>query len=244
MGKSYTSDFLSGNSEEIWIRLSSYEDIYDSHECNVAVGIMTDIMHRVKSNIELLIHRLLSLGYLFDDTSEHAHKRIEEYKEIERMRYRNPPLNIGVLIEKLEKREGKIPLSLRLFYKIVGSVNLTGHFPDNRFGTCYLDALQVNPIELVLDMQTFFRETEDYDVPFVIPIAPDQYYKVGESGGSTYSIELPNASLDALLQFEPHATYFIDYLRLCFQWGGFLGLENYGQMSNDILELRKDLMLF
>ena len=36
---------------------------------------------------------------------------------------------------------------------------------------------------------------------------------------------LPNAAADAPLEGEWHHTTFVDYLRTCFQWGGFPGLE-------------------
>jgi hypothetical protein len=40
-----------------------------------------------------------------------------------------------------------------------------------------------------------------------------------------YGFSVPNAEVDAVLEHEEHALPFVDYLRLCFRWGGFPRLE-------------------
>jgi hypothetical protein len=34
---------------------------------------------------------------------------------------------------------------------------------------------------------------------------------------------VPNEGIDGLLLWEPHQTTFVNYLRICFRWGGFPG---------------------
>ncbi|HEY7983409.1 MAG TPA: hypothetical protein VID73_04535, partial [Ktedonobacterales bacterium] len=58
-----------------------------------------------------------------------------------------------------------------------------------------------------------------------IPLAPDEHFKYGVSGGGSYEITVPNAAADAPLEGEWHETTFVAYLRICFRWGGFPGLH-------------------
>ena len=44
-----------------------------------------------------------------------------------------------------------------------------------------------------------------------------------------YVIALPNAAADADLLGERHETSFVNYLRIAFRWGGFLGWERYAE---------------
>jgi hypothetical protein len=56
---------------------------------------------------------------------------------------------------------------------------------------------------------------------------------------------LPCKALDALPLDEPHHPTFVNYLRQCFRWGGFPGLESDNRLSHDKLEyLTKDLRSF
>ncbi len=59
----------------------------------------------------------------------------------------------------------------------------------------------------------------------LVPIAPDWDLKYGISGCGGYEIAVPNPSADARLLTEWHHTTFVNYLRICFRWGGFPGWE-------------------
>lgn len=63
--------------------------------------------------------------------------------------------------------------------------------------------------------------------PFQFPVAtrPD--------GGIPYVIEVPNASINGTLLEGLHGTTFVNYLRICFRWGGFPEFENY-RRDNEI----------
>jgi hypothetical protein len=57
-------------------------------------------------------------------------------------------------------------------------------------------------------------------------IAPDPVQKTNHSGGGPYIICFPDAAVDALLEEEEEdGRTFIEYLRVCFRWGGFPGLR-------------------
>jgi hypothetical protein len=69
--------------------------------------------------------------------------------------------------------------------------------------------------------------------------APDIYHKSNISGGLSYGIHLPARGADAGFENDGHETTFVDYLRLCFQWGGFPGLEQYGEEEWRIARLEE-----
>ena len=56
-------------------------------------------------------------------------------------------------------------------------------------------------------------------------LAPDPIHKTGQSGGEPYCIRFPDAAIDAPLYGEEDYGTFIEYLRICFRWGGFPGLR-------------------
>jgi hypothetical protein len=65
----------------------------------------------------------------------------------------------------------------------------------------------------------------DASDPYSVIIAPDPVHKTGHSGGSPYSIDFPNTAVDARLEGEEDYGTFVEYLRVCFRWGGFPGLR-------------------
>ena len=123
----------------------------------------------------------------------------------------------------MERRVGPLPLTLCAWYEIVGSVDFTGSHPDwpDGFRRGYADPLVVFPgiDALEYDEESWYRERYEF------VIAPDEYHKENVSGGSPYSIPLPDPSGDGLLIHERHKTTFVDYLRTCFRWGSFPGWD-------------------
>ncbi|MGZ3680587.1 MAG: hypothetical protein ACXWQR_18930 [Ktedonobacterales bacterium] len=81
-----------------------------------------------------------------------------------------------------------------------------------------LDPLWVYPF-------TYARDFLEGSTTPELAVAPDEYFKLGEPGGGYYTIALPNASADARVDYEWHDMTFVNYLRICFRWGGFPGLE-------------------
>lgn len=63
--------------------------------------------------------------------------------------------------------------------------------------------------------------------PFELQLAPDYLHKANISGGVPYSVQLPFSGIDPIFANERHKLPFVDYLRLCFRWGGFPLLETY-----------------
>lgn len=137
-------------------------------------------------------------------------------------------------IKFLEENIGPVPLALASFYRVVGSVDFTGGRPGWE-GCEYPDPIVVAPVAHAISEAKEFLELESPDEywasesgTFRIPIAPDYYHKEDVSGGMWYGVEVPNERDDPALLEEWHHTTFVEYLRLCFGWGGFPGLERAG----------------
>jgi len=107
-------------------------------------------------------------------------------------------------IKQLQGLVGAIPVSLLVFYRIVGSVDLTGSHPEWA-GCEYPDPLVVEPIDSAIEEALAYVELQ---------------------GGMWYDIEIPNAVADPIVLEEPHALPFTRYLEFSLSWGGFPGLAN------------------
>ncbi len=143
-------------------------------------------------------------------------------------------------VSNLEKQAGTLPLSLRAFYDVVGSVDLMGRHPTLGPGpgaSIASDPLVVVSAEDALEAS----EGEEGELIF---IAPDDIHKAGESGGAPYEIEVPEARADGQLLNERHNLLFVDYLRLAFRFGGFPGFEGIEKLPREIETLREGMLEF
>jgi hypothetical protein len=147
-------------------------------------------------------------------------------------------------LARLEKMVGMLPLSLRVFYEVVGAVDWMGRHPiltPERSSIC-ADPLVVFPLEDALEECQ--QRMEDEGEAF-ITIAPDDLHKADTSGGEPYEIAVPDLCADAELLNERHQLFFIDYLRLCFRFGGFPGYDGYDRgVPSEIESLREGLLAF
>ncbi len=133
-------------------------------------------------------------------------------------------------IAALEQLAGTLPLCVRVFYEVVGAVNLVGDCPS--WPRANLDPLLIYSVEMNLLFWHDWRARVAVAgsgstwaaFPYCLLVAPDEEAKYGTEGG-LYESALPNAMIDAPLLGEPHHTTFVNYLRTCFQWGGFPGWE-------------------
>ena len=146
---------------------------------------------------------------------------------------------------------GPFPLSIESWYKTVGSINLCGiheewyrSFQKEQINYMEIDPLQVLPI--TVDRAKYYSQVTSKNKETTwFGLAPDLHFKHRRSGGGDYFIEIPNSSIDATLRGERHELLFIDYLRFCFKWGGFPGLD---LLQNpplaDIAFLTQDMLPF
>jgi hypothetical protein len=168
---------------------------------------------RIATRLQALAQSLTRLGY-----------RFERPKDV------LPGVERGTdaAIARIEREVGALPLALTLFWKRIGSVDLSGQHPD--WQDCeYPDPLIVYPPSVAIDewdeVLADREEFERFGNRYVIPVAPDAYHKANVSGGMYYNISVPAASDDPPLNDEPHETTFLCYLELAIGFGGFPGLE-------------------
>ena len=144
-----------------------------------------------------------------------------------------------------EKEFGTLPLSLRVFYEVVGEVNFIGTHPtlDPADGTVATDPLVVYGLDE--DIVTY-NEDEDDDEgrPSAVTIAPDDLHKANTSGGDAYEVAIPDLRADGELLNERHNLFFVDYLRLCFRFGGFPGYDGAARVPSELSTLNAGLLEF
>jgi hypothetical protein len=215
--------YLAGEHETVWKDLIALGAAVreDPHAAD-ALAVAYETMSRVEANVRTVSERLLRVGFTKSDGPLHT----------------PPNRRVDTQIRQLEKAAGTLPISLRAFYEVVGSVNWIGNHPSlspARSPLC-TDPLVVEPLEMVVE----FAIEEGVS----IIIAPDALHKADTSGGDPYQIELPNPAADGILLFENHDLYFVDYLRLAFRFGGFPGYEGIEHPPPELAELRADLHSF
>lgn len=248
--------YMKGLHQEVYDEiLVRNEEIFESSLYQDVQLVLREIMHRVLYNIEVLIPRLRVLKYRFGEGfwNQFDDLSLEEKAEIEKdvPIFKAPESEITEKIGRLEHLVGTLPLSLKCWYENVGSVNLIGLFDSSdtsksslEYG-CALDPLFMYSIEMVLNMVEGFVADDAWKNESLLTLLPDNYYKYGFSGSGVYAIRVPSPTFDAPLVLERHQTTFINYLRLCFQWGGFPGLEQDNRLTSDELAfLTQDLRIF
>ncbi|MEM9955581.1 MAG: hypothetical protein AAF846_28525 [Chloroflexota bacterium] len=216
----YLERYLTGEYKAVWdelIELGQSElspKIY--HE---AEAVAHELMYRVRFNIDNLHKKLIKLNYKFAES---------EYIYIE------PPADTAtVYIPHLEKVFGRMPLSFRLFYELIGIVCFVGDHPllatynNQKRNDIYSDPLFWMPTEFIYDQVLTYAVSDGQSYDYAIAFCPDYYHKAGVSGGDSISIRLQGNLIDGQVIGLPQPVYFVDYLRNIFFWGGFMGFENY-----------------
>jgi hypothetical protein len=175
---------------------------------------------KVGKRIEQIAQRLPALGYRFYRPSA---------------AFPGPEPGTEDAIERIEREVGELPLALKLFWRLIGSVDFAAPYRTWRpveypwSGCEYPDPLVVYPPSAaVAELDEFLGDREERmrcDFPYVVPIAPDDAHKDNVSGGMWYNLSVPAVADDPPLNDEWHQTTFVSYLELAVRWGGFPGLE-------------------
>lgn len=220
--------YVAGEHASVWTELVSLgDDVRRDPNAADALAVAYETMQRVEANIRTLIDRLSRLGYRFTTPPPH----------------RPPGRRTWRQIQQVERLVGALPLSLRAFYDVVGAIDLIG-----RHQGIAPSGSSVAPDPLVVfGVEDAFAECEsmDDDERSVITIAPDDLHKANTSGGDPYAVAVPDQRADGVLLDERHNLLFVDYLRLCFRYGGFSGYEGTDQdVPAELDQLRAGLEEF
>ncbi|HET9109226.1 MAG TPA: hypothetical protein VFN78_00235 [Ktedonobacterales bacterium] len=267
---SYLERYLAGEHELVWAELQALgAAVREEPLHSEALAVARETMRRVRHNIETLIPRLEASGYEFG------------YGWVQGRDFPGGPPDpvfapphpdVARTIAELEDHAGALPLSLRAFYEVVGSVNFVGSPPgawkDWHAVPDDVDALYVYSAEAALEGAEAWQERYDslrnnewslpsadeedlcdsrayYALPrecWLVPIAPDEWHKYDISGCGAYEIATPNLAADARLLTERHRTTFVNYLRICFRWAGFPKLERISRAPDEVSALSRDLL--
>jgi len=238
--------YLNGEYEQVWTELLAYgEQIRVDPLLSDALAVARGTMSRVRENIEQLMSRLEQVNYQFSAFIEDK----DEDEDYPPAIFMPPPPDVQDHLAAIEQAVGLLPLSLRAWYEVVGMVNFTGVHPQWNPKVCTDPLVFDCDIEWILSSYQDWKEdtTKSDTKGFRIDFAPDLYHKAGYSGGPSYAIIIPDAAIDAPVLYEWHTTTFVNYLRICFRWGGFPGFERYSERERptDMLAyLTEDLLPF
>ena len=168
-----------------------------------------------------------------------------------------PSTEVAELIAAMEQRVGPIPLAVGLMWSIIGSVDLTGGFPDWETTSLRLsggkegpqiwlsDALVIAPPREVL------ARLEDDPELVGLPLWPDALHKAGYSGDPETCAEVPSSDVDAILFKEAGAwpggqpTTLTRYLRWAIgEHAGFPGLRDCERAKPRLTRLKARIPVF
>jgi hypothetical protein len=217
----YLERYRNGAYEQVWSDLQALGPaVRDEPHYSLAQAVASETMSRVRRNCERIVSRLHAAGYVFG-----------RYPDGSRGYYSDGPLvqpsdATRAECASLEAQVGPLPLSLAAFWQEVGSVDLVGMhpgWPELR------DPLVVYSPEAALSDLDYWEEDAGEGTAsgqFEAGLAPDDLHKDNTSGGSPYSVALPDPSVDFAFLNERHGLLFVPYLRLAIlRWGGFPGLD-------------------
>lgn len=189
--------------------------------------VLTETFERVAYNLDIIYSELKHINYLFKSEPKYNFERP----------LHKPLSNTNILLEKLDNAVrpfGFVPLSLKIFYKIVGGVNFVWDYETNGdFMWEMADPIQITSLDAVVQEVTD-EWWQEYILPYIddenfgnafLNLAADYLHKDNISGGQAYAIQITNEpSIDSNFMNEPNGTTFINYLRICFEYCGFPGL--------------------
>ena len=233
--------YQNGEHVEVWRDLVALgTGVREGRYAEAANAVARETMLRARNNVELLFSRLRELDYEFYG------------KDSEPLRPCTPE-EAGALAQA-ERDALAIPLSVAAWIKEVGWVDFAGSHPalsfmddDDGKPGIYTDPIEITCWNLVDACQSWKRRRGAKPKPVRIELGADEQSKArfaaGWEASGTYSVLVPNAAADAVVDGAPAAMTFVGYLRLSFQWGGFPGWANYEKRPEKELDfLRKGLL--
>lgn len=218
---SFLQSYLDGNYEEVWDKLNEILFFEDDKLLADARLVVQETMLRVRKNIVTVVGRLREINYQFM-----AETMAEEFGPPltgdESSPYSPPEPQVGQFLEQIEQSVGPVPLVLRGWFEIVGSVNLIGTHPSLTPGDA---SILADPL-VFMSPREIIRELSGEPIePLRLPIFSSASSKAGYSSGGELCALHMGRGMDATIDTEPPQS-FIKYLRHSLQWAGFPGLAN------------------
>ena len=192
---------------------SVYDDIYvlaeetfSKEHFDDVHAVLTETFNRIAFNLQIIYQELNHINYVFKT----------EFDSNSDKPLLSPLLNTDKLIAELDEAVsdfGKVPLSLKLFYKIVGTCNFAWDYEtQSELLWDGADPIQISSLDDLVayvstdDWKEYMEETLEYDgdeIP-ALELAADYLHKDNISGGPAYSLQITeNESIDGLFLNEP-----------------------------------------
>lgn len=217
----------------VWEQLMAKGELQEgTPSWDEAYTVAVETMGRARQNLDTIMEYLIGHNYIFGMDLDDGISPV--------LAWTRPDSSTSEMLRRLTQLIGPIPLSLRAWWEVVGSVSLQGAFQDlaDDEGLPMSDPLMIPPLSEVL------AEVEDLrgeEIVTALDLAPDVYHKADISGGLPYQIQVPNSLADGplrnvriLLPCPPGSKpgykdvetneLFVEYLRRSFAWAGFPGL--------------------
>jgi hypothetical protein len=106
---SFMQRYLRGERDQVWADLRNLgSSVRHDGVLDDARSVASETMRRVRDNVEILRRRLDDTGYLFKHPSR-AHIP--------------PDTDVEARLDRFEEQHGPLPVSLRAFYEVVGTVD-------------------------------------------------------------------------------------------------------------------------
>lgn len=231
MGTNFYCKYLDGNHIEVWKEICDID--YESQQEEIKqdiISVLIETTNRIEYNINLIFSHLIKSNYAFFNIKDNVFL----------------PTNMDK-IKKLDTvifHFGCIPLSLKYFYQrftkinFINSWNISPHLK-------YSDPIFIDSIDNILNnindgsWEENMSENQENGDPLYVEISPDLYHKDNVSGDLPYGIEISTIRhVDGKILNTPYGDiYFIEYLRLCFERGGFPNIQNgYNSRHNEFIE--------
>lgn len=233
--QTYLERYLSGEHIGVWAELVGLGPaVRDEPVFSDAHAVAQEMMMRAKHNIEVLIERLNQLEYRF---------LLPDQVWV-------PPDEDAVrALDGLDHRYGPFPLAIRKWYEIVGRVDFLGIHPklshydgpiwsDSGKVAYYSDPMVVYRPRGEMVLSYYINQAADWDEmakmeeenppPYGIDFGMSAINKANHSGCGAVQILVPNPAFDSpIIDWDDYwmGTFFVPYLRACFQWGGFPGFS-------------------
>ena len=206
--------YLHGDTIEVYEEIERMgQDAFERSRFREIKAVLNETMTRVVYNLDVIQSALFSEKYCFKKNPRYNF----EFPLLK------PRWGAQLRIHRLERtvrKFGNVPLSLKVFYKVVGSCNFAWDYDSNdTIPWEGADPIQIFP---VADLLTEAKQIEPDDEPIGLPISADYYHKDNISGGPAYSVELTiDPKVDSRFLNEEHETTFVNYLRIALENCGF-----------------------
>jgi hypothetical protein len=209
-----SSRYDAGDRAGVWDELHSLHDVnaLEPQALRDVEEVVVATIRRAVSNLRTIYHRLVEARFVFEDPT-----------------WAEPSGQEGLEIrDLLAANVGPIPIVLGEWLEHVTLVSFRGR-PLAPAAAAPWKRAMLDPFEFVCSQESVEADLENRDEAgrFDLPFAADTYIKNDISGGRETRIRLPATTVDARV-FESNeqstdakGIWFVDYLRLYFESGGF-----------------------